>query len=273
MSLLAKFGWWRTDDGRWFRHSDDEGKDRPGLHSVEWSWKVGEWGPHLGFYYESGNTYNTKRRFYIGFLFGRVWFKWVARTKNKRGNRRYGVELGRKTFYFYWGCDQHGRQCGLDDSGIYYYALWWDRLVDLMFGKTVHLVERKNREWEIVKGVVKMPEGEYPATFTYETRIWFRPRLPFRKVLYGTNVDIDCGIPFSGKGENSWDMGEDGLYGTGIRGKTKEEGWDVQKAALEAADCAIRTRMERRDPFEWPMSPAERIAKLEEARKAREEKA
>ncbi len=270
MKALKRMGWWRTDDGRWFRHANDDGTDRSGLHSVEWSWRVGEWGPHLGFYYESGNEYNCKRRFYVGFLLGRVWFKWVGRTKNKRGNRRYGFELGRKTFAFYWGCSEHGRQCGYDDKGIYYFALWWDRLLDFLFGKTVYLVERKDRDWELIKGVVKMPEGDYPAAFTYTTRVWFRPRSPFRKVQYGTNVDIEGGIPFSGKGENSWDMGEDGLYGTGISGKTKAEGWDTEKAALEAADSAINTRMRRGDPFEWPMKPQARAKAIEERRASKE---
>lgn len=270
--LLKRAGWWRTNDGRWFRHANEDGTDRRGLNSVEWSWKVGEWGPHLGFYYESGNEYNCKRRFYLGFLFGRVWFKWVGRTKNKRGNRRYGFELGRKIIYFYWGCNEHGNECGYDNTGIYYYALWWDRLKDFLFGKSVHLVEKQNADYQIIKGFVPMPEGDYPAVFTYETRIWFRPRSPFRKIRYGTNVDVEIGIPFSGKGENAWDMGEDAVYGTGISGKTKADGHDIQAAALHVADSVLKTRAERGDPACWPMSPALRQLEINQRRAEQNQK-
>lgn len=257
---LARLGWWRTDDGRWFRHGNDDGTDKRGLNAVEWAWKPGEYGPYLGFYFESGNTYNCKRRFFIGFLFGRVWVKWVARTKNKRGNRRYGFELGRKIFYAWWNCDDHERACGMDKSGFQYCSFWWDRFKDVLLGKTEYLCQKGRYAGDVQYGFVTMPEGDYPAVFTFKTAIWYRKRSPFRKVRRFTDIDVPIGIPCSGKGENSWDCGDDAVYGTGC------EGHDVAKAALHFADVAAKLRVRRGDPAKWPMSPADRVIELEKLR-------
>lgn len=71
-------------------------------------------------------------------------------------------------------------------------------------------------EGETTDAFVPMPEGSYPAKITKETRTWRRTRVPFwRKVRVDYSISIDGGIPFMGKGENSWDCGDDGLWGTG----------------------------------------------------------
>lgn len=262
--LLKRMGWWRTDDGRWFRHCNEDGTERKGITSVEWAWKPREFGPYLGVGLTTNDGYSDNSKLFIGFLLGRVWLGFGK--SNYGPEKEWKLVLNRRTFEFCWNCtDKYGNHEG--GKHIYFP---WSRILDFIFGSTVHLVERKNRDWEIKKGVIKMPEGDYPATFTYETRIWFRPRSPFRKIRYGTDVDIEIGIPFSGKGENSWDMGEDGLYGTGINGKTKAEGWSIERAALHVADCATNTRMRRGDPFEWPMKPEERIKEIEKQRAERE---
>lgn len=73
---------------------------------------------------------------------------------------------------------------------------------------------------EPVEVLIPMPEGCYRATATPSKRTWTW-RFGFTKVRDEWSIDIDGGIPFSGKGENSWDCGDDGLYGTG--GDTLEE--------------------------------------------------
>lgn len=67
---------------------------------------------------------------------------------------------------------------------------------------------------EPVACVVPMPEGSYPATATPESRTWTW-RFGRKKTRESYSLDIPGGIPFSGKGENSWDCGDDGLFGTG----------------------------------------------------------
>jgi hypothetical protein len=59
-----------------------------------------------------------------------------------------------------------------------------------------------------------MPEGCYEAIATPESRTWTY-RFGIVKRRDSVDLRIDGGIPFSGKGENSWDCGDDGLYGTG----------------------------------------------------------
>lgn len=99
---------------------------------------------------------------------------------------------------------------------------WWRKAItlnvrDWLLGR---------QRYETTKGVsfdvvVPMPEGCYSAKATQETRIWRRRwYVPMRRCDH-VWLDIDGGIPYSGKGENSWDCGDDGLWGTG--GSTLEE--------------------------------------------------
>lgn len=72
---------------------------------------------------------------------------------------------------------------------------------------------------------IPMPEGNYLATWErvrYETR--YTGRLgKVRDAVFGPRshvsywLDIPGGIPVEGKGENSWDCGMDGIFGTGGR--------------------------------------------------------
>lgn len=86
------------------------------------------------------------------------------------------------------------------------------------------IVGRENFTWE--KGesfevLIPLPEGCYKAIFTPSVKTW---RNRFRTLVKrGHDIKIPGGIPFEGKGENSWDCGEDGLYGTGC-GESVEEG-------------------------------------------------
>lgn len=114
---------------------------------------------------------------------------------------------------------------------------WWRRGVslnipDLVFGRTQveTSVLRENIPVEI-----PMPEGSYRGTAKVECRIWRRPRwLPTARI--STWIEVPKGIPHAGKGENSWDCGDDGVWATGC------EGDDVQKAAEHFRDVVIRNR-------------------------------
>lgn len=81
---------------------------------------------------------------------------------------------------------------------------------------------------------VPLPEGSYRATATPETfewrRRWYWP-LRRRDSVY---INIPGGIPFAGKGENSWDCGDDGLFGCG--------GDTVEGAIAHAVEASLRYR-------------------------------
>jgi hypothetical protein len=73
---------------------------------------------------------------------------------------------------------------------------------------------------EPVEAVIPMPEGCYPAILTPEVRTWANRFRTIRRESW--DVRIPDGIPFSGKGENSWDCGDDGLYGCGSSGTMED---------------------------------------------------
>lgn len=103
---------------------------------------------------------------------------------------------------------------------------WWRRgltlhLDDLLFGKAKY----SRQEIAPAKDVlIPMPEGCYEATIAITESTWRWPRWFTRRRVYADlKVMRPGGIPFEGKGENSWDCGEDGLCGGGFQADTVEE--------------------------------------------------
>ncbi len=70
---------------------------------------------------------------------------------------------------------------------------------------------------------VEMPEGYYPAKVELFTSTWKRPRWPWPKSINRADVQIEGGIPIPGKGENSWDIEDDAIYGLTCPSGTVEE--------------------------------------------------
>lgn len=102
------------------------------------------------------------------------------------------------------------------------------RLRDRLFGRP--RCETTEGPWESVE--IPMPEGNYAGRVRKETRVWKRPRWPWirqRRVEWW--VDMIEGVPHAGKGENSYDCGDDAVMGTG--GSTRAEAIaNVTRAAL-----------------------------------------
>jgi len=111
---------------------------------------------------------------------------------------------------------------------------WWVRgvslnLKDCVLGKWRYTCEETGRPIEVA---IPMPEGNYMAIFTPQRQVWKRPRW-FQLVRESFDVKIPKGIPFAGKGENSWDCGDDGLYGMGADGTMDEAIMRVRDTVLE----------------------------------------
>lgn len=84
--------------------------------------------------------------------------------------------------------------------------------------------------------LVEMPEGHYPCTVTLLKQVWSRPRWPFKETVYGGNLIYTCKNPppFPGKGENSYDCGDDATYEMSGPARTVEEMIDkVRQDALK----------------------------------------
>ena len=98
---------------------------------------------------------------------------------------------------------------------------------------------------------VALPEGNYPIKITWEKVTIGRERFPFSllaKTRYDADVEcLEKGIPIPGKGENSWDMGEDALFATGV--SDVREG-NIAKVVSSIAEHVLRIR-ERRESIDW----------------------
>ena len=129
---------------------------------------------------------------------------------------------------------------------------WWIRgislnLPDLVLGPHRHVL-MTDREGIPVQ--IPMPEGVYHGTAKFERRTWKRPRWRAKTRLF-TSVDVpNGGIPHAGKGENSWDCGDDGLCG-----------WSVEGHALERAIAhGVETVLVARRRYGMPSDESMRAA-------------
>jgi hypothetical protein len=70
---------------------------------------------------------------------------------------------------------------------------------------------------------VPMPEGSYAATYSLAESTWTWPRFKRPKVMHLGSINVEGGIYVPGKGENSWDCGDDAIFSIGCPARTKEE--------------------------------------------------
>ena len=111
---------------------------------------------------------------------------------------------------------------------------WWIRGVSIDFRRLV-LGERvyHAEELALVPCHVPMPEGTYPAVAKVQ-RVTRGFRRWFKRTGQEVDLSIPKGIPFAGKGENSWDCDDDGLFGIG--------GSSIDDAIRRAQEAVNRSR-------------------------------
>ena len=90
---------------------------------------------------------------------------------------------------------------------------WWKKttcfpVVDWLLGDRRY----KGDELETRKVWIPLPEGSYEATAVHMAEVWRRRWYCPKLVKDSWKFDIEGGIPFAGKGENSWDCGDDGTW-------------------------------------------------------------
>jgi len=217
----------RIDKTRW-----DIGKTR-----IEYGWKwfdrtFGAFG--VGWSRTIGGYEGDDAQVYLRLGFLKLW---ITRPlgRNQDPEVRYGWELT-ATLWQRW----YGEQTNDSETEQHTFCLWRERMLDKVFGKTVCTVTH-GRMCDIL---IHMPEGNYPAIAKFEWRCWTRPRWPFHKMRLSTDVDIPKGIPFQGKGENSWDCGDDGLFGSACSGH------NLEKAATTMREIVMRNRHKYGEPSE-----------------------
>ncbi|HYE58160.1 MAG TPA: hypothetical protein VD948_06625 [Rhodothermales bacterium] len=121
--------------------------------------------------------------------------------------------------------------------------------MDALFGRTDH-----RRELLGTHPVeVPMPERAYPGTVTLFESVWTRrrwPHWPLTRRMVRAEVDVPGGVPHPGKGENSWDCGEDATYSLTCAEST------VEGAVSRLVESVMRSRRKYGGP-NW--RPAEKV--------------
>lgn len=182
-----------------------------------------------------------------------------------------GIEipwLNRKVKSYEWG-----RRIGAHVSGRYL---------------TVNLLEGGDRSflfWDWVRAItgepkyseqmlsmgsceVILPENRYPADFEVKRQRWTFERWGVIKQADRITVNIPSGIPVPGKGENSWDCGDDKIFSVSTM-----TDWDhpanSRKFALDDLAMNILRRRQKYASLDWrPHDEADEI--LEEHAKVKE---
>ena len=102
-------------------------------------------------------------------------------------------------------------------------------ILDFLFGKNKYVREIiEERDVQI-----PMPEGNYDAHIKFCKDVWKRSR-GFSKTILRIDADIPKGIPHAGKGENSWDCGDDATFGMCCTANSIVEGvGEIVKSCLK----------------------------------------
>jgi hypothetical protein len=147
-------------------------------------------------------TFNLK----LPFLFT-LYFSFENRKFNFKENKDYGIDLylydkADIIFRFKWGIDPMGGSINKFNWRDIYF-----NITDFILGSRQYnsiLIEEVDID-------IPMPEGTYPAHIEIREDIWKRSRWPIKQVIKRAHIDMQehKGIPHPGKGENSYDCGDD----------------------------------------------------------------
>jgi hypothetical protein len=125
----------------------------------------------------------------------------------RRHERTTGIGLSGDHLVIQWRCDDSSWSSRTGPAAGWQWSCF---VLDKLLGGAKY----REGEPETHRIAVPMPEATYHGTCVLSADSWKRP-LWFRKTVRRAKVDMDEGqqVPFPGKGENSWDCGEDGIFG------------------------------------------------------------
>lgn len=119
-------------------------------------------------------------------------------------------------------------------GSVFHWVGHTGRLKDRLLGKRQHVA----REVKRARSVVPLPEGGMPCEIVWEEATWKRPRWPKTLRVLRADVTPDHPIGVPGKGENSWDCGDDATHS--ITGPVKNT--SEREAVLMLASSVLRDR-------------------------------
>jgi len=160
-----------------------------------------------------------------------------AELKKERLVRRLADWISKKSVDMF-GKKDSGYSGSNFSVRVHDWALWWQFFTDDR-GWTSKRPRWRDGNWhpldtflgkqqyascevEVAEVLVPLPEASYKAKVAMKSDSWTRPRW-FPKVITRAHVDMIDPIPIPGKGENSYDCGQDAIYGSTFMADTTEE--------------------------------------------------
>jgi len=114
-------------------------------------------------------------------------------------------------------------------------------LLSLIFGRNNHS-QKTIKETDVT---VPMPEGNYEGKVKIFESKWKRARLPWAKYMVRSEIEVPKGIPYPGKGENSWDCGTQHTYSITSPRKT------IEGAIAGMVESILNTRKRYGGSVNW----------------------
>jgi hypothetical protein len=118
---------------------------------------------------------------------------------------------------------------------------WYMNISDKLKGKFT--VSKKIIEIKDI--LIPMPEKSYKARAVLADWTWHFPRW-FPKTIKRCEIEIPEGLPHAGKGENSWDCGDDATFGL-TTGKVRS----ISQAVGELVGMTLETRVKNGGWDDW----------------------
>lgn len=106
---------------------------------------------------------------------------------------------------------------------------------DFLFGQAVYFTKEVMKSYSPQHFMFRGKEYVMDS-IVVEDSFWFRPRIPFslyHKKMRGMDLKINNPPRRAGKGENSWDCGDDATYGVSRQYNGPEVTWANEKAVFE----------------------------------------
>ena len=218
---------------RW-HHCIEKGSFRGWLHGSNWSrtwfktevnWRSRNCVFELGFDQEDGHITLTWAIPPLFLHFGFAWPRKLLPTGGKYGGDVNVVRFAIHSGAIWW-------QFWRDDMGWSSdIPKWRDgnfNPTDFLFGRQKYSAV----EVEARPITIDMPERAYPGTAKSMRATWQRPRAWLSSTIMRAEIDVPGGVPAPGKGENSWDCGEDASYSMTCQASTIAEGVETFRQSV-----------------------------------------
>jgi len=178
-------------------------------------------------------------------LYGNVHYKPLRRFVDNWDSKVTGVRIFDWGVWFEWW---HNDMGGWTNHGSKWKNAIRNRqfnfnIPDMILGRQRY----SRQELETKQGVVAMPEGLYPISVTFDRSTWKRPRW-FAKSRLGAHIECLKPIGFPGKGENSWDCGDDALHSMSC------DAINMAQAIAQVTESVLRSR-EKYGSLDWKPRP------------------